>query len=95
MIAITMMGIALANSSGSPTVKTLVMMSDVPLCSTVSSQIASSASTMREIAMTASSSKNDVLAGRTTTEISSSQANAKYAARIQTASVNVDSPGLS
>src|ERR1700722_12815912 len=88
-------GMALASSSGSPIVKMLAKMLEVLLCSASSSAMASGTWVTRAIAVTAASSSHVSRFDRTIMPTSSSHASAKYAARIQAASSNVDCDGLS
>src|SRR3984957_19652073 len=87
--------IALASSSGRPIVKTLANRLEVLLCSASSSPMASGTWVTSAIAVTAASSSQVSRFDRTIKPTSSSHARAKYAARIQAASSNVDWDGLS
>ncbi len=88
-------GMALASSSGRPIVKMLAKRLELLLCSASSSAMASGTWVTRAIAVTAASSSQVSRFDRTIMPTSSSHASAKYAARIQAASSNVDCDGLS
>ena len=88
-------GMALASSSGRPIVKMLANRLELLLCSASSSPMASGTWVTSAIAVTAASSSQVSRFDRTIMPTSSSHASAKYAARIQAASSNVDCDGLS